>query len=130
MNWRCRRTSGREGANHLRDRDGTRTFASRGVPSRSHSCSPAGLGKGRCLYPYVTVLGQENLGRRQPPDDVIVARDGEDYGFPGCNWSKPAACASFAKPVAFLLAHSSPTGIAAQGSTLLRLALRSRRALD
>ena len=49
---------------------------------------------------------------------MIVARDGEDYGFPGCNWSKPAARASFAKPVAFLPAHSSPTGIAAQGSTL------------
>jgi glucose/arabinose dehydrogenase len=68
--------------------------------------------------PYVTVLGQENLGKRQPPDYVILARDGEDYGFPACNWSKPAACASFAKPVAFFPAHSSPTGIAANGSTL------------
>lgn len=68
--------------------------------------------------PYVTVLGQENLGRKLPPDYVIVARDGQDYGFPACNWSKPAACASFAKPVAFLPAHSSPTGIAANGSTL------------
>jgi glucose/arabinose dehydrogenase len=68
--------------------------------------------------PYVTVLGQENLGRKQPPDYVIVARDGENYGFPGCNWSNPAACASFAKPVAFFPAHSSPTGIAAGGSTL------------
>lgn len=66
----------------------------------------------------MTVLGQENLGRRQPPDYVIVARNNEDYGFPGCNWSKPAACRSFAKPVAFLPAHSSPTGIAAQGSRL------------
>ena len=68
--------------------------------------------------PYVTVLGQENLGRRQPPDYVILARDGDDYGFPGCNWSKPAACASFARPTAFFPAHSSPTGITAAGSTL------------
>jgi hypothetical protein len=68
--------------------------------------------------PYVTVLGQENLGRKQPPDYVIVARDGDDYGFPGCNWSKPTACASFARPLAFFPAHSSPTGIAAAGSTL------------
>ncbi|MGI8972895.1 MAG: PQQ-dependent sugar dehydrogenase [Gaiella sp.] len=68
--------------------------------------------------PFVTVLGQENLGKKQPPDYVIIARDGEDYGFPTCNWSKPAACASSAKPFALLPAHSSPTGIAAAGSTL------------
>src|SRR5262245_28579289 len=68
--------------------------------------------------PYVTVLGQENLGKAQPPDYVILARDGDDYGFPGCNWSKPAACASFARPTAFFPAHSSPTGIASAGSTL------------
>jgi glucose/arabinose dehydrogenase len=68
--------------------------------------------------PFVTVLGQENLGKRQPPDYVILARDGQDYGFPACNWSKPAACAPFAKPLALLPAHSSPTGIAATASAL------------
>jgi glucose/arabinose dehydrogenase len=68
--------------------------------------------------PYVTVLGQENLGKKQPPDYVMLAKDGDDYGFPACNWSKPAACASFAKPVALFPAHSSPTGITAWGSTL------------
>ena len=68
--------------------------------------------------PYVTVLGQENLGKKQPPDYVILAKDGEDYGFPACNWSKPAACAPYAKPFALFPAHSSPTGIAARGSTL------------
>jgi glucose/arabinose dehydrogenase len=68
--------------------------------------------------PYVTVLGQENLGKKQPPDYVIVARDGEDYGFPACNWSKPKACASFAKPVALFPAHSSPTGLGVSGSSL------------
>jgi glucose/arabinose dehydrogenase len=68
--------------------------------------------------PFVTVLGQENLGRKQPPDYVIMARDGENYGFPACNWSKPARCAEYAKPFAFFPAHSSPTGIAAGGSRL------------
>jgi glucose/arabinose dehydrogenase len=68
--------------------------------------------------PYVTVLGQENLGKKQPPDYVILAKNGDDYGFPTCNWSKPPACAAFAKPVALFPAHSSPTGIAASGSTL------------
>jgi glucose/arabinose dehydrogenase len=68
--------------------------------------------------PFVTVLGQENLGRKQPPDYVITAREGDNYGFPACNWSKPARCARYAKPLAFFPAHSSPTGIAAAGSRL------------
>jgi hypothetical protein len=68
--------------------------------------------------PFVTVLGQENLGRKKPPDYVILARDGDNYGFPACNWSKPAACKSFAKPIALFPAHSSPTGITHKGSTL------------
>ena len=41
----------------------------------------------------------------EPPDYVIVARDGDDYGFPACNWSKPNACSGFAKPVALFPAH-------------------------
>jgi hypothetical protein len=69
-------------------------------------------------HPFVTVLGQENLGKHQPPDYVILARDGDDYGFPACNWSKPKACSAFAEPVAFFPAHSSPTGIAARGRML------------
>lgn len=68
--------------------------------------------------PFVTVEGQENLGKKQPPDYVVAAREGEDYGFRRCNWSKPAACAGFAKPLVLLPAHSSPTGIAAIGSQL------------
>lgn len=69
-------------------------------------------------HPFVTVEGQENLGRRQPPDYVVLARTGEDYGFRRCNWSKPAACEGYAKPFALLPAHSSPTGISAIGSDL------------
>ena len=68
--------------------------------------------------PFVTVEGQENLGKRQPPDYVVLAKPGEDYGFPRCNWSKPAACAAYAKPLVLLPAHSSPTGIAAVGKRL------------
>jgi glucose/arabinose dehydrogenase len=68
--------------------------------------------------PYVTVLGQENLGRKEPPDYVIRPSVGDDYGFPACNWSQPERCASFAKPFALFPAHSSPTGIATSGSRL------------
>lgn len=65
--------------------------------------------------PLVTALGQENLGRRQPPDYVIRARQGQDYGFPTCNWSRPKACKGFAKPISLLPAHSSPMGIGVIG---------------
>lgn len=68
--------------------------------------------------PFVTVEGQENLGKKQPPDYVVIARAGEDYGFKRCNWSKPAACVGYAKPFALLPAHSSPTGITAIGAQL------------
>ncbi|MDO8184498.1 hypothetical protein Q5424_08970 [Conexibacter sp. JD483] len=68
--------------------------------------------------PLATALGQENLGRTQPPDYVIAPRDGDDYGFPSCNWSKPAACAGFARPLALLPAHSSPMGIGVIGQRI------------
>jgi glucose/arabinose dehydrogenase len=68
--------------------------------------------------PLVTVLGQENLGRRQPPDYVIRAKQGQDYGFPTCNWSKPKACKGKAKPISLLPAHSSPMGIGVLGGKL------------
>ena len=68
--------------------------------------------------PYVTVLGQDNLGPTSPPDYIVRALPGQSYGFPACNWSKPAACAGLAKPFALLPAHSTPMGIAAEGSTL------------
>lgn len=65
--------------------------------------------------PLATALGQENLGRKQPPDYVIKAEKDQDYGFPACNWSKPDACATFARPLSLLPAHSSPMGIGVIG---------------
>jgi glucose/arabinose dehydrogenase len=69
-------------------------------------------------HPFATVEGREGLGRKQPPDYIVLARPGEDYGFKRCTWAKPAACVGFAKPLALLPAHSSPTGIAAIGDRL------------
>jgi glucose/arabinose dehydrogenase len=65
--------------------------------------------------PFVTALGQDNLGRRKPPDAVVLARSGQDYGFPRCNWTSARSCAGAARPFALLPAHSSPMGIAAIG---------------
>lgn len=68
--------------------------------------------------PFATIEGREGLGRKQPPDYVVIAHSGENYGFKRCTWAKPAACAGFAKPLALLPAHSSPTGITAIGKQL------------
>lgn len=68
--------------------------------------------------PFVTVLAQENLGKKKPPDFIARVKDGDDYGFPTCNWSRGSACSSYTKPFALFPAHSSPTGIAAIRSTL------------
>ncbi len=68
--------------------------------------------------PFVSDLGQENLGKKQPPDYVVLAKPSQDYGFPACNWSAPAACAKSPKPFALLPAHSSPMGLSALGGRL------------
>jgi glucose/arabinose dehydrogenase len=68
--------------------------------------------------PIVSVLGQDNLGKSEPPDYIVAASSGQNYGFPTCNWSKPGACAKFAKPLKLLPSHSSPMGIGAVGDTL------------
>jgi glucose/arabinose dehydrogenase len=67
--------------------------------------------------PFVTVLAQDNLAKA-PPDWIVRARRGQDYGFPDCTWQKPKACKGFPKPVALLPEHSSPMGIGAIGTRL------------
>lgn len=55
-----------------------------------------------------------------PPDFIVHATQGADFGYPGCKWFTPSdsACAGFTVPAAFFPVHSSPTGLAARGKTL------------
>jgi glucose/arabinose dehydrogenase len=62
--------------------------------------------------PLVTDLGQENLGKKRPPDRIVEIKAGADYGFPSCP-AKAASCAKYTKPFAQFPAHSSPMGIGA-----------------
>jgi len=62
--------------------------------------------------PLVSDLGQENLGKKRPPDRVLEVKQGADFGFPSCP-AKPASCAKYDKPFAQFPAHSSPMGLAA-----------------
>jgi glucose/arabinose dehydrogenase len=67
--------------------------------------------------PYVTDLGQDS-GAKNPPDFILNARAGQDYGFPKCNWTKPAACAGFAKPFRKFAPHADLMGISVLGRQL------------
>jgi glucose/arabinose dehydrogenase len=67
--------------------------------------------------PLVSDLGQENLGKKRPPDYVVKASQGSDFGFPKCP-ATPGACPSYAKPLAQFPAHASPMGLGVLGTTL------------
>jgi glucose/arabinose dehydrogenase len=68
--------------------------------------------------PFVTVLAQDAPKNVNPPDYIVEAKPGQDYGFPACTHMPAAPCKGFARPFAMLAPHSSPMGISAIGKTL------------
>lgn len=71
-------------------------------------------------YPYVSVLGQDK-GGTAPNDEIVVAKPGQNYGFPTCTWILPKQkkqCEGFDEPAIYLPPHSSPMGIGSIGKTL------------
>jgi glucose/arabinose dehydrogenase len=77
--------------------------------------------------PFVSVLAQDNL--KVVPDYIIRAREGQNYGFPKCNWTKPKACKPFATPYLLLEPHASPMGIGSIGKTIY-VALFGKQEVD
>jgi hypothetical protein len=67
-------------------------------------------------WPYVTDLGQDQ--GKIPPDEIVIAKPGQNYGFPSCTWLVRSSCTGFTKPKFLLPKHASPMGIAASGKTL------------
>ena len=67
--------------------------------------------------PLVSDLGQENLGKKLPPDYVLAVAQGADFGFPSCP-ATPSTCSGYTKPFAQFPAHASPMGLAVAGGTL------------
>ena len=67
--------------------------------------------------PFASVLAQDNL-KKGPPDYIIHPHQGDDYGFPKCNWNKVRPCKPYAKPFMLLEPHASPMGIGAIGKTI------------
>jgi glucose/arabinose dehydrogenase len=66
--------------------------------------------------PFVSVLADERSPT--PPDWIVNAKPGEDYGYPTCTQAQKPPCKDFAKPVALLDDHASPMGISPIGQTL------------
>jgi len=70
--------------------------------------------------PFLTDLGQDTPKSIQKtvPDFVLRLRNGQNYGFPGCNWVVAASCTKFATPFKFLAPHTDPGGLGIVGNRL------------
>jgi hypothetical protein len=68
--------------------------------------------------PYVTVLSQDK--GKIPPDAIVVAKQGTNFGFPGCFLKVGIACKgkTFGKALVSFPVHTSPMGIGSLGDTL------------
>jgi glucose/arabinose dehydrogenase len=66
--------------------------------------------------PFVSVLADERTPT--PPDWIVNAKPGQDYGYPTCTQLQKQPCHGFAKPIALLDDHASPMGISPIGQTL------------
>jgi glucose/arabinose dehydrogenase len=66
------------------------------------------------------VVGNESEGKSNPPDFIVHADKGSDFGFPKCQWTSPSAsaCAGKTPPAVRLRTHASPTGLVGRGSTI------------
>jgi len=73
---------------------------------------------GKDKKPFVTDLAQDSLPEPAPPDQIIHAKQGANYGFPSCTRLPGSNCSGFAHPFRLLPEHSSPMGIDHIGSKL------------
>jgi hypothetical protein len=67
--------------------------------------------------PYVSVLGQDS-GAKNPPDFVLRVHQGDNYGFPGCNWTNASKCKGFTKPFQQFGPHTDIMGMTIIGQRL------------
>ncbi len=67
--------------------------------------------------PFVSDLGQDS-GATNPPDFLLRIKQGQNYGFPKCNWTTPSKCKGDTKPFRFFSAHTDVMGVAINGKRL------------
>jgi glucose/arabinose dehydrogenase len=68
--------------------------------------------------PFVSDLGQDAPKSIKPPDFVLRVRQGDNYGFPSCNWIAASKCKGFAKPFQQFSPHTDIMGLAIIGKRL------------
>ncbi|HEX5194334.1 MAG TPA: hypothetical protein VFW09_16165 [Solirubrobacteraceae bacterium] len=67
--------------------------------------------------PLVSNLGQDK-GAKNPPDSVLRVKQGDNYGFPKCNFTSKKACKGFTKPFRLFKPHTDIMGMAIIGKRL------------
>ena len=67
--------------------------------------------------PFVSDLGQDS-GAKNPPDFILRVQQGDDYGFPTCNWTSTSNCAGFALPFQTFNPHTDLMGMVIMGKRL------------
>jgi glucose/arabinose dehydrogenase len=67
--------------------------------------------------PFVSDLGQDK-GAKNPPDFVLRVKQGDNYGFPGCNQLVASKCQGFTKPFQQFGPHTDIMGMAIIGNRL------------
>lgn len=72
---------------------------------------------GKSSTPFISDLGQES-GAKNPPDFIMRAKKGSNFGFPKCNWTKPSACRGYAKPFKMFSPHTDAMGLGIIGKRL------------
>ncbi|MBV9414136.1 MAG: hypothetical protein JO363_04080 [Solirubrobacterales bacterium] len=90
---------------------GLKVFAT-GIRQPWQMAFPAGSSS-----PFVSDLGQDK-GAKNPPDFVLRVRQGDNYGFPGCNWTATSKCKGFTKPFEQFGPHTDIMGMVIIGQRL------------
>jgi glucose/arabinose dehydrogenase len=67
--------------------------------------------------PFVSALGQDK-GAKNPPDFVLRVHQGDNYGFPKCNWTKGSPCKGYTTPFQTFGPHTDIMGMAIIGKRL------------
>ena len=67
--------------------------------------------------PFVSALGQDK-GAKNPPDFVLRVKQGDNYGFPKCNWTTGSPCQGYTKPFQTFKPHTDLMGMAIIGKKL------------
>ena len=90
---------------------GVKVFAT-GIRQPWQMAFPAGSSS-----PFVSDLGQDQ-GAKNPPDFVLRVHQGDNYGFPGCNWTPSSKCNGFTKPFQQFGPHTDIMGMVIMGQRL------------